>query len=312
MLKRTYISIVCLFLSIYAQAYDFEVNGFYYSINSIETLEVEIVPGERKYSGSIVIPETVSFREKDFKVVGIGVKTFNGCNITSISIPEGVRYVDNWSFQNCRNLKSIELPNSLTGIGRSAFKNSGLTKIVIPDKVTQILDSAFVNCTAAKSITIGKSVRTDGLPTATFIGCSNVEELIICDSKEELKIRCSNMWKNGQDNITFAPFKRLKRVYVGRELRAEYKTYIFPEDTQIDHLELGRYVRYFLPWTMDLKKVTIHRKVPFVSDPMYRRQGDFTTKTKMNAVLYVPKGCVELYKEAELWKDFWTIKEIGE
>lgn len=310
MLKRTYISIVCLFLSIYAQAYDFEVNGFYYSINSIETLEVEIVPGERKYSGSIVIPETVSFREKDFKVVGIGVKTFNGSDITSISIPEGVRYVNKWSFQNCRNLKSIELPNSLTGIGRSAFKNSGLTKIVIPDKVTQILDSAFVNCTAAKSITIGKSVKSDGLPSTTFIGCSNVEELIICDSKEKLEIKCHTRFMDNPENYTFGPFRKLKRVYVGRELKPDYNNHIFREDIEIEHLELGRYVRYFLPWTMELKQITVHRKVPFVSDPSYRRQGDFTSKTKMNAVLYVPEGCVDLYKKAELWKDFWTIKEI--
>ncbi len=310
MIKKTFIAIVSLFLSNYIQAYDFEVDGIYYSVNSMETLEVEVVPGDNKYSGNIVIPMTVSFREKEFKVVGIGTKSFKGCEVTSVSIPDGVRYVDSWSFQNCRNLKNIELPASLVGIGCSAFKNAGLTKIVIPNNVSQILDSAFVNCTAAKSITIGKSVKSDGLPSTTFVGCSNVEELIICDSKEELEIKCHTRFMDNPENYTFGPFRKLKRVYVGRELMPDYKNYIFREDIEIEHLELGRYVRYFWPWTMELKQITVHRKVPFVNDPSYRRQGDFTSKTKMNAVLYVPEGCVDLYKKAELWKDFWTIKEI--
>ncbi len=312
MKTRNIVAILSLLLSTYIQAYDFKTNGIYYSINSMETLEVEVVHGEERYSGDIVIPEVVSFREKEFKVVGVGLKAFNGCSITTVSIPEGVRYVDNWSFQNCRNLRSIDLPESLTGIGRSAFKNSGLTEIIIPNQVTQILDSAFVNCTAAKSITIGKSLGTDGLPSTTFVGCRNVEVLIICDSKEELKIRCHSRWDKGNDNMTFGAFTKIKRLYVGRELDAEFGISLFPENIEIEHLELGRFVRYFLPWTMDLKKVTIHRKVPFVSDPSYRRQGDFTSQTKMNATLYVPEGCVDLYKEAELWREFWTIKEIGE
>lgn len=309
MKTRNIVAILSLLLSTYIQAYDFKTNGIYYSINSMETLEVEVVHGEERYSGDIVIPEVVSFREKEFKVVGVGLKAFNGCSITTVSIPEGVRYVDNWSFQNCRNLRSIDLPESLTGIGRSAFKNSGLTEIVIPDQVTQILDSAFVNCTDAKSITIGKSLKTDGLPYTTFIGCSNMEELIIRDSKEELMIGCYR--RQGIENMTFGDFTKIKRLYVGRELKADYGSSLFPDNVEIEHLELGRFVRYFLPWTMDLKKVTIHRKVPFISNPSYRRQGNFTSKTKMDAILYVPEGCVDLYKEAELWKEFWTIKEIG-
>ncbi len=311
MIKKTFIAIVSLFLANYIQAYDFVVDGIYYSVNSMETLEVEVVSGDNKYSGNIIIPEVVSFRDKEFKVVGIGVKAFNGCNITSVKIPNGVWYVESWSFQNCRSLKSIELPSSLKGIGKSAFKNSGLTEIVIPNKVTQILDSAFVNCIAAKSIIIGSSIKKDGLPATTFVGCTNVVELTICDSKEELEIKCYSKFNQSNDNFTFGALTRLERVYVGRELEAQYGTYIFPPNIQINHLELGRFVRYFLPWTMDLKSITVHRKVPFVSNPDYRRQGDFTSKTKMNATLYVPEGCVELYKKAEVWKDFWTIKEIG-
>lgn len=313
-MKKFLITTVCLLLSVWVKAYkyDFAVNGIYYSINSMETMEVEVVSGEKKYVGNIIIPETVSFREKTFRVIGVGAKAFNGCAITAVSLPNGMRYVDNWSFQNCRNLKTIELPSSLVGIGVSAFKNSGISNIIIPDMVTEILDSAFVNCTAVKSITIGKSLKPDGLPSTSFIGCNNVEELVIGDSKKELEIKCHSKFVDADDNFTFGAFTKLKKLYVGRELEAQYGTYIFSEKATIEHLELGRFVRYFLPWNMDFKTVTVHRKVPFISDPNYRKQGDFTSKTKMNAVLYVPEGCVELYKEAELWKDFWTIKEIGE
>ena len=30
----------------------------------------------------------------------------------------------------------------------------------------------------------------------------------------------------------------------------------------------------------------------------------------MDAVLYVPNGCLEAYQKADVWKEFWEIKEF--
>ena len=277
----------------------------------MQTMEVEVLPGEKKYSGNINIPATVSYRDKVFKVVGIGYCAFKGCNITAISIPKGIKYVATWGFLNCKNLRSIELSDSLIGIGRSAFMNSGLTKIVIPDRVEQIQDSAFVNCTALKSVTIGTGLRysNEFCPTA-FYNCVNVEELIIKDSKKDLAVAAHYVKEAKEWRPIFGSFINLKRVYLGRELsQGNLVEHPFPNSNKIKHLELGRYVTSWRNINSDLDVVIVHRKTPSVSDNPY--WGMFTNKTKMNGILYVPAGCVELYKNASGWKEFWTIKEIG-
>ena len=39
---------------------------------------------------------------------------------------------------------------------------------------------------------------------------------------------------------------------------------------------------------------------------------EFASKVYRNATLYVPEGSLELYQAADVWKNFWSIKEIVE
>ena len=36
----------------------------------------------------------------------------------------------------------------------------------------------------------------------------------------------------------------------------------------------------------------------------------FTNKNYIDVVLYVPTGCLEAYQNADVWKEFWEIKEF--
>ncbi len=54
-----------------------------------------------------------------------------------------------YAFQNCTNLTSIVIPNSVKTIGSSAFSGcSNLTSIIIPDSVTSIGENAFNGCSS--------------------------------------------------------------------------------------------------------------------------------------------------------------------
>ena len=71
--------------------------------------------------------------------------------ITNITIPgkiEGypVTKIKDSAFSNCKTLKSIIIPNSVTEIGWWAFQWSGITEIVIPNSVNKIGESAFSYC----------------------------------------------------------------------------------------------------------------------------------------------------------------------
>ena len=83
-----------------ALAFDCEVDGIYY--NRLSTDEFEVTYGTNKYAGDIVIPETVEYREKQFKVVQIGNNAFKDCtSLTSVIIPQGITSLLDNIFSGC-------------------------------------------------------------------------------------------------------------------------------------------------------------------------------------------------------------------
>ncbi len=83
--------------------------------------------------------------------------------MTSITIPDGVRRIENNAFAYCKDLKSVTIPNSVTYIGTAAFYYcSSLTSITIGNSVASIGASAFEGCKGLTSITIPNSVTYIG------------------------------------------------------------------------------------------------------------------------------------------------------
>ncbi len=67
----------------------------------------------------------------------------------------GLDTIGNREFQNCRNLTSVRIPNSVTSIGDGAFNCcEKLTSIEIPNLVTAIGEGAFMNCDSLASMTV--------------------------------------------------------------------------------------------------------------------------------------------------------------
>ena len=74
-------------------AYDFSVNGIYYGKNSDgKTVYVTYeTTSYNSYSGSIVIPSTVTYSGTTYSVTSIGDAAFEDCSgLTSVTIPNSV------------------------------------------------------------------------------------------------------------------------------------------------------------------------------------------------------------------------------
>ena len=97
--------ILSVLFSISASAGVVEVDGIYYDITGTTAT---VTSGDNKYSGDIVIPESITYNNSKYSVTSIG----------------------EWAFAFCSGLTSITIPNSVTSIGNSAFSEcSGLTSV---------------------------------------------------------------------------------------------------------------------------------------------------------------------------------------
>ena len=100
-------------------------------------------------SGDVVIPSTVEWSGKTFRVTSIGYQAFYfNSTITSIVIPEGVTDVGYAAFFFAK-MKHFTLPDSLTYVDTYAFNlgyGSAYTLNKIPSRIEWIGDSGFQNC----------------------------------------------------------------------------------------------------------------------------------------------------------------------
>lgn len=78
---------------------------------------------------------------------------FSNVNVISINLCESVLKISDFSFNGCKNLKEIIIPNSVSEIGASSFYGcSELSRITIGNGVKAICEDAFRWCTKLYTI----------------------------------------------------------------------------------------------------------------------------------------------------------------
>ena len=92
----------------------------------------------------------------------IGESAFENCeSLVSITLPEGVSGIAQYTFEGCKNLTTVSIPSTAANIGQRAFRDcSQLEEIVIQEGVSSIESQAFLDCTRLSKVYLPKSLES--------------------------------------------------------------------------------------------------------------------------------------------------------
>lgn len=193
--KRIFTALLLAIIAVTSYAYDFKVDGIYYNLDS--NGDAVVTHGDDKYGGDVIIPEYVTWDQKNRKVVGIGERAFEAClYLTSVYISYYATVIDDFAFYNCERLEEVRLHTKVKKIGLYAFYGcKQLTDFTFPAALEEIGQYAFAECSKLSEISLPTNVKTIG--DGAFANCSEIRKAYLYGQVESIGagafLKCSGM-----------------------------------------------------------------------------------------------------------------------
>ncbi|MBO5541162.1 MAG: leucine-rich repeat domain-containing protein [Muribaculaceae bacterium] len=192
-------------------------------------------------------------------------------SLVSVILPEGITRISDDAFSVCTNLKSINIPSTVTKLGSAFYHCFSLESITIPEGIKKIDDLTFSTCRSLQSITIPESVTEIG--AAVFRDCDALTEVVIPNAVTSI------------GNYAFQWCDNLTNVTLGEGLTS-LADGVFYGCTQMASI------------------------TALNPTPSYCGTDAFGQIDKEACILYVPAESVEAYSNANGYKDFMHIQPI--
>jgi hypothetical protein len=169
----------------------------------------------------VIIPPTVDYDGKSYRVTGIGYYAFEGCySVRTVVIGNNVSSIDHYAFRDCDSLISLTISNSVVDAGGYIFpqlayhevtiyfngsladwcrrpwttcgrkvllyiNGNKIEDVEIPSEITHINGYCFSGCKSLKSVNIPSSVTSIG--EGAFDGCSGLTSVTIPNSVTDIE-----------------------------------------------------------------------------------------------------------------------------
>lgn len=151
-----------------------------------------------KYTGSdenVVIPSSIESDGKFYDVKEIGDKAFyqesyyyyysySLAKVVSITIPKTIKLIGKEAFEECRNLKNVEIEGSVT-LGDEVFHQcTSLENILFDNNVAKIGTYVFAGCSNLKNINL--PLIGESLSNYAFCDCKSLKKVILNEGVKEI------------------------------------------------------------------------------------------------------------------------------
>lgn len=192
------------------------------------------------------------------------------------------------------------------------------TELIIPDETEIVLENAVNRCKNLKKIVVGNGCKT--IDRQAFDNCTEATELILGDNIETIDYQAFRSLKS----VTALKFpKNLKYLYdYSFSFTWSLKEAVLPEGllwlcggalNRCDAME-----RVELPASLTFIGQTPFSNCPALTEmvnhaetPLELTNDLFSDETLYSTVtLFVPEGCTDNYKAANIWKKFFNIEEL--
>lgn len=227
--------------------------------------------------------------------------------------------IDHYAFANCENLWQITLPANITSIETGAFYKTALTAITIPKKVQSIGASAFKDCEALSNVTFEKGSMLQEIKAPEMSGAfENCTQLTTIELPASLISLSGGVFKGCRSlqKVSFEENSQLQNIIVTRVY--QYNT-PFGYCTALKEFDASNcsnlsYIDdYAFVSEVKTDKSIIPLNIQIVSigaiTPPTCKSYAFTSESKYEAELVVPKGSLNKYKNATGWNKFTSVSE---
>lgn len=168
------------------------INGITYNLYSNMSVHQATVTGNgtnynnSTYNGDLVIPATIEYDDYLYNVIAIDANTFYNCkNLKSVVIPSTVSTIGQQAFYSCTSLESIALPESVKDVTNYVFYGcTALKEVTLSKSTTRIGQSAFQGCTSLEYIDLPSTITEIG--AYAFNKCSKLTDILLPNSVTSL------------------------------------------------------------------------------------------------------------------------------
>lgn len=250
---------------------------------------------------------------------------FEGKDVRKVIIGEGITGIENDIFNQCDNLRSIEIPSTVSYIGDKAFHYTyGLEEIkinennthfssdsgvlfdknktqlinypkgktdaqyVIPDTVTNIKGLAFTNNGLVKTIQISKNVEQ--VESNAFRSCHSLENIIVAEENPNYLTIDGILYNKDKTELICYPSEKQGKTYTIDENVKTIKEYAFSNNYHLEDVDVSTVEaieRGAFYGIQTLKKVKLPEAITQMGTAVF--SGDISLKE-----VTLPKGITKL------------------